>query len=68
MSRPVAHLRTPRPSIDSLIKRLRIPKARQKELRAIMDEGRKEMARREAALQENDVEPKENFLNASSAR
>jgi hypothetical protein len=51
-----------------LIKRLRIPKARQKELRAIMDEGRREMARREAALQENDLEPKEKFLNASSAR
>jgi hypothetical protein len=37
MSRSVI-VTTPRPSIDSLVKRLRIPKARQRELLAIMRE------------------------------
>jgi len=38
MARPVAHITAPIEPLESRIKRLRIPKARQKELLAIMDE------------------------------
>ena len=38
MPRPVAHITAPIEPLESRIKRLRIPKARQKELLAIMDE------------------------------
>ena len=38
MTRPVAHITAPIEPLESRIKRLRIPKARQKELLAIMDE------------------------------
>jgi hypothetical protein len=38
MPRPVAHITAPIEPLESQIKRLRIPKARQKELLAIMDE------------------------------
>jgi hypothetical protein len=38
MPRPVAHITAPIEPLESRIKRLRIPKARQKELLAIMNE------------------------------
>lgn len=38
MTRPVAHITAPIDPLEVRIKRLRIPKARQKELQAIVDE------------------------------
>jgi hypothetical protein len=57
-------LPTPRPSIESLIKQLRIPKARQKQLRAMMDEARAEMAPENKDALEDD----ESLHSASPAR
>ena len=47
-------LPTPRPSIESLIKQLRIPKARQKKLRAMMDKARAELVTEDKCAQGQD--------------
>ena len=57
-------LPTPRPSIESLIKQLRIPKARQKKLRAMMDEARAELV----TESENAPEQNDSLHSASQAR
>ena len=60
-------LPTPRPSIESLVKRLRIPKARQKELQAIMDEARARLAAEKQAAASDTVKQEEKLQNASAA-
>ena len=67
MPRPVAYLTTPRPSIESLVKRLRIPKARQKQLRALMDEARAQLAAEKQAAKGTKGKREEKFKNASAA-
>jgi hypothetical protein len=61
-------LATPRPSIESLIKRLHIPKARQKELRAMMDEARARLASEKLSSGSDAVKQEEKLCNASAAR
>ena len=67
MPRPVARLKTPRPSIESLIERLRIPKARQKQLRAMMDEAWADLAAKNQTNKRIRVKREEKFKNASAA-
>jgi hypothetical protein len=57
----------PRPSYEEMVKQLRIPKARQKELRAIMDRGRARMAAAQG-ITVLAAQPGENLESASTAR
>jgi hypothetical protein len=60
-------LPTPRPSIESLLKQLRIPKARQKQLRAMMDEARAERTAENPAASTRSNEQSESLDHASPA-
>lgn len=46
MARPVVHIKTPPPTHEEMIRHLRIPKARQKQLLAIVAETRQRLAAR----------------------
>jgi hypothetical protein len=61
------HITTPIEPLETRIKELRIPKARQKQLRAMMDEARARMAREEQARSEAQIVPEEKLQNASAA-
>jgi len=67
MPRPVAHITTRPPSHESMVRRLRIPKARQEQLRAIMDEARAQMATQEQATTNKRGKREEKLQNASAA-
>jgi hypothetical protein len=66
MARPVAYLKSPPDPIEVRIARLRIPKARQKRLLAIMDEAWAEFEKKKA-LQTKAIEVEEKLNNASAA-
>ncbi|HUA99435.1 MAG TPA: hypothetical protein VMA34_13985 [Terracidiphilus sp.] len=60
-------LPTPRPSVESLIEQLQMPKARQKRLRAIMDEAWAELEAKKRASSGAAIVPEEKLKNASAA-
>jgi hypothetical protein len=66
MARPVAYLKSPPDPIEVRIARLRIPKARQKRLLAIMDEAWAEFEKKKA-LQTKAIEVEDKLNNASAA-
>lgn len=67
MARPVAHITAPVEPLEIRIKRLRIPKARQKQLRAMMDEAWVRLAAEKQASQGAPIEQGEKVSNASAA-
>jgi len=67
MPRPVAILKTPPEPIEVRIARLRIPKARQKRLRQIMDEAWAQLEKVKAVQMTDANEVKEKHQNASAA-
>ena len=67
MPRPIAYLTTRPPSHESMVKRLRIPKARQKQLRAMMDEARAKLAAEKQTTKGARVKREEKLKNASAA-
>ncbi|HUH63526.1 MAG TPA: hypothetical protein VLZ50_11030 [Terracidiphilus sp.] len=67
MARPVAYLKTPPDPIEVRIARLRIPKARQKRLLAIMDEAWAQVAKEREALSVGSDEAGGKSKNASAA-
>ena len=67
MPRPVAYITTPPPSHESIIRRLRIPKKRQRELLAIMDEGWARLAAEKQAAASDTGKQEEKLQDASAA-
>lgn len=70
MARPVAYIKGPRPSHEEMIRHLRIPKARQKQLIKIMDEAWAEVEAEERSRKNDAAEKDEKGLkekNASAA-
>ncbi len=67
MPRPI-HITTPIEPLETRIKRLRIPKARQKELRAMMDEAWARQAAERGRSPNDSVQPGEKPESASDAR
>ena len=61
------HITTPWPSRESMIKRLHIPKARQKELRAIIDQAWERNVCQEEVPGNNMIEPGKKRKSASAA-
>ena len=66
--RPSVHITTPPPSFESMVKLLRIPKARQKELRAMMDEARARLAAEQETHSIGSVLPGDKTESACPAR
>jgi hypothetical protein len=66
MPRPI-HITTPIEPREARIKRLRIPKARQKELLAIIDEGWARLATEKETHLNDSVQPGEKPKRASAA-
>jgi hypothetical protein len=67
MPRPI-HITTPIEPLESRIRRLRIPKARQKELRAMIAETRERLAAERESILCDSVQPGEKLESASTAR
>ena len=67
MPRPI-HITTPIDPLESRIKRLRIPKARQKELLAIMDEAWARLATERGVRSNDSAQWGEKLESASAAR
>jgi hypothetical protein len=68
MPRPVAHITTAVDPLEVRIKRLRIPKTRQRELLAIMDEAWANLAVGRGIRPNHPVQRKEKSASASAAR
>jgi hypothetical protein len=68
MTRPVAHITTPIEPLESRIKRLRIPKARQKELLSIMDEAWAHLTVESGIRSNHSIQWGEKSESASAAR
>jgi hypothetical protein len=66
--RPSVHITTPPPSYDSMVKRLRIPKARQKQLLAMIAETRSRLAAERETLSSDLSQLEEKRESASAAR
>lgn len=62
------YITTPRPSYETLVKQLRIPKARRKQLDAIFEEARKRLTAERQVTQSDLSEAEENLQIASAAR
>jgi len=62
------HITTPRSSEEELIRLLRIPKARRKQLDAMFEETRKRFAAELAALRNDSLDREEKQESASTAR
>lgn len=67
MARPVAYIKGPPLSQEELVRRLRIPKARQKRLIKIMDEAWAEIAAEEGCRKNGAAEKELKEKNASAA-
>lgn len=67
MARPVAYIKGPRPSREEMIRHLRIPKARQKQLIKIMDEAWAEVEAKKRTRKNGATEDELKEKNASAA-
>lgn len=67
MPRPVAHITSPPEPLEVRIKRLRIPKVRQKQLRAMMDEVWAQLRAEKQSPADAETEREEKIKNASAA-
>lgn len=66
MPKPV-HISTPPPSHEEMVRRLRVPKARQRKLRAIMDETWARLESLEKVSENPESGQEENRKNAPAA-
>jgi len=67
MARPVARITTPRPTLEEMVRELGIPRARQKELRVIVNEGWKKWRAEKRNGRSSRIKREEKIKNATAA-
>jgi len=67
MPRPVARITARPPSYEEMIRELRIPRPRQRQLRAIVDQAREKLQAERQAAKGPEIKREETIRNASAA-